>query len=94
VGNLIPDVCQQLCVAAQNGKWHDAEMFYARMNSVAAVYQKGRTLNESLAALKAAVHCRGLCAPVVLPPLQSLAEIEVEKIRGVMGQLQLLNAML
>ena len=94
VGNLIPDVCQKLCVAAQNGKWSDAEIFYSRMSDVAAVYQKGRTLNESLAALKAAVSCRGLCAPVVLPPLQSLAEIEVEKIRGVMEQLHLLNGIL
>jgi hypothetical protein len=61
------------------------------MSDVAAVYQKGRTLNESLAALKAAVSCRGLCAPDVLPPLQSLAKIEVEKIRGQMEQLHLLN---
>ena len=91
VGNLIPDVCQKLCVAAQDGKWSDAEIFYSRMSDVAAVYQKGRTLNESLAALKAAVSCRGLCASIVLPPLQSLAEMEVEKIRGVMEQLHLLN---
>jgi 4-hydroxy-tetrahydrodipicolinate synthase len=91
VGNLIPDVCQKLCVAAQNGRWSDAEIFYSRMSDVAAVYQKGRTLNESLAALKAAVSCRVLCAPVVLPPLQSLAAMEVEKIRSVMEQLHLLN---
>lgn len=91
VGNLIPDVCQKLCVAAENGQWNDAEIFYSRMSNVAAVYQKGRTLNESLAALKAAVHCRGLCTPDVLPPLQSLAETEVEEIRGQMRQLHLLN---
>lgn len=94
VGNLIPDVCQKLCNAAQNGRWSDAEIFYARMSNVAAVYQKGRTLNESLAALKAAVHCRGLCAPVVLPPLLSLSSAEVEKIRDVMAQLHLLNGIL
>lgn len=91
VGNLIPDVCQKLCAAAQSGQWSDAEMFYARMNSVAAVYQKGRTLNESLAALKVAVSCRGLCAPVVLPPLLSLSPAEVGQIRSVMEQLHLLN---
>jgi len=91
VGNLIPDICQQLCEAAQKSDWNQAEQLYARMNSVAAVYQKGRTLNESLAALKAAVHCRGLCAPDVLPPLHSLPAIEVEKIRTQMEQLHLLN---
>lgn len=91
VGNLIPDVCQQLCVAAQNADWLVAENLSARMNSVASLYQKGRTLNESLAALKAAVHCRGLCAPDVLPPLKSLPPIEVDKIRSQMELLHLLN---
>jgi dihydrodipicolinate synthase/N-acetylneuraminate lyase len=91
VGNLIPETCRQLCAAARKSDWHEAELLYARMNSVAAVYQKGRTLNESLAALKAAVHCQGLCAPDVLPPLHSLPKIEVEKIRGQMAQLHLLN---
>jgi len=91
VGNLIPDICQQLCAAAQRSDWSAAEQLSDRMSKVAAVYQKGRTLNESLAALKAAVHCRGLCAPDVLPPLHSLSAGEVEKIRGQMAQLHLLN---
>ena len=91
VGNLIPDVCHQLCVAAEKFDWRVAESLYSRMSAVAAVYQKGRTLNESLAALKAAVHCQGLCAPDVLPPLHSLPKIEVEKIRSQMAALHLLN---
>lgn len=91
VGNLIPEVCQQLCLAAQKADWGVAESLSARMSAVAAVYQKGRTLNESLAALKAAVSCRGLCAPDVLPPLKSLPPVEVDKIRGQMEQLHLLN---
>ena len=91
VGNLIPDVCHQLCVAAEKSDWRVAESLYSRMSAVAAVYQKGRTLNESLAALKAAVHCCGLCAPDVLPPLLSLPNIEVEKIRGELVALHLLN---
>ena len=91
VGNLIPDVCQQLCVAAERSDWGAAEQLFARMGSVAAMYQKGRTLNESLAALKAAVHCRGLCSSDVLPPLLSLSAGEVETIRGQMAQLNLLN---
>jgi 4-hydroxy-tetrahydrodipicolinate synthase len=91
VGNLIPDVCHQLCAAARKSDWSEAEQLYSRMNKVAAVYQKGRTLNESLAALKAAVHCRGLCAPDVLPPLLSLTAMEVENIRVQLEQLQLLT---
>jgi len=91
VGNLIPEVCHDLCVAAQAADWNTAGLHYARMSAVAALYQKGRTLNESLAALKAAVYCRGLCAPDVLPPLHSLPGAEVEKIRSQMAELHLLN---
>jgi 4-hydroxy-tetrahydrodipicolinate synthase len=91
VGNLIPEVCQQLCDAAKKADWNAAEQLSARMNAVALLYQKGRNLNESLAALKAAMHCRGLCAPTVLPPLRRVAEPELEKIRQQMGELHLLN---
>ena len=91
VGNLIPDVCHQLCVAAKKSDWSEVEKLSARMNSVAALYQKGRKLNESLAALKAAMHCRGLCESQVLPPLKKVSESELGKIRQQMSELHLLN---
>ena len=91
VGNLIPEVCRELCAAAQKADWNTAEQLSARMNSVAALYQNGRNLNESLAALKAAMHCRGLCAPQVLPPLRNVSATELEKIRRHMTELQLLD---
>jgi dihydrodipicolinate synthase/N-acetylneuraminate lyase len=61
------------------------------MNSVAALYQKGRNLNESLAALKAAMHLRGLCAPHVMAPLKLLTQSQLDILRGEMEQLHLLN---
>jgi 4-hydroxy-tetrahydrodipicolinate synthase len=91
VGNLIPDVCHQLCAAARKADWPAAEKSQARMMSVAGLYQKGRNLNESLAALKAAMHLRGLCAPVVVPPLRKVSTAELEKIRSQMNELHLLN---
>jgi len=91
VGNLIPEVCQGLCASAQRGDWAASAKQFSRMNTVAALYQKGRTLNESLAALKAAVSCRGLCAPHMLPPLQPISEAELASVRDQMSQLQLLN---
>ena len=94
VGNLIPDVCHQLCVAAKKADWAAADLRSARMNAVAALYQKGRNLNESLAALKAAMHCNGLCAPQVLPPLRQVSDAELEKIRHQMAELHLLNGKL
>jgi len=91
VGNLIPDVCGQMCAAARKADWVEVEKLSARMNAVAALYQKGRNLNESLSALKAAMHLRGLCAPQVMPPLRKVSEADLEKIRRQMSELQLLN---
>jgi 4-hydroxy-tetrahydrodipicolinate synthase len=91
VGNLVPDVCHQLCAAAERGDWAAAEIHFNRMNAVAALYQKGRTLNESLSVLKAAMCCRGLCSPYVLPPLHPVKESSLEKLRGEMERLHLLN---
>ena len=91
VGNLIPDVCHQICASAKKADWAAVEQSQARMMSVAGLYQKGRNLNESLAALKAAMHLRGLCAPLVMPPLKKVSAVELEKIRHQMGELHLLN---
>ena len=91
VGNLIPEICKKLCDSARKGDWTEAENHFLRMNEVAALYQKGRTLNESLAALKAALHFRGLCAPEILPPLKPLSEIELKTLRAEMSRLHLLN---
>jgi 4-hydroxy-tetrahydrodipicolinate synthase len=91
VGNLIPDVCENLCAAARRGDWAAASDCFSRMTTVSALYQKGRTLSESLSALKAAVSCRGLCAPHVLPPLRPVTETELITLRSQMSQLHLLN---
>jgi 4-hydroxy-tetrahydrodipicolinate synthase len=91
VGNLIPDVCHRICLAARAQDWRQVEELSARMNAVAALYQKGRTLNESLAVLKGAMSCRGLCLPHVLPPLRPLTPAQLEKLQGEMAGLQLLT---
>lgn len=91
VGNLIPNVCRQLCVAAKAGNWAEANSYFSRMNTVSELYQNGRSLNESLSVLKAAMHCRGLCAPYVLPPLRPLPPAQLDKLRRDMEELHLLN---
>ncbi|TAK91920.1 MAG: dihydrodipicolinate synthase family protein [Verrucomicrobia bacterium] len=91
VGNLIPEVCHQLYECARARDWTGVEQTAARMNSVAALYQGGRTLGESLAALKAALHVRGLCSPNVLPPLNPINGHELDKLRNQMGELRLLS---
>src|SRR4051812_28900198 len=90
-GKLIPDTCHKLCAAAKKADWAEAENFSTRMNTIAALYQKGRTLNESLSVLKAAMSCRGLCSPHVLLPLHPLTDSQMEKLRNEMERLHLLN---
>jgi dihydrodipicolinate synthase/N-acetylneuraminate lyase len=94
VGNLIPNVCHQFCASAKSGDWAKVNDHFLRMNEVAALYQNGRTLNESLSTLKAAMHCRGLCTEHVLPPLRPLSATQFEKLRGEMKHLHLLNGSL
>jgi 4-hydroxy-tetrahydrodipicolinate synthase len=89
VGNLIPEVCRQLCEATLKADWPATEMLAARMNSVASLYQKGRNLNESLAALKAAMHCHGFCGVDMLPPLHKVSPDELEQIRVGLSELNL-----
>ncbi|HNQ90083.1 MAG TPA: dihydrodipicolinate synthase family protein [Verrucomicrobiota bacterium] len=89
VGNLIPDVCHRLCAATESGNWTAATQHADRMSAVAALYQKGRTLGQSLAAIKCLLHLRGLCSPTVLPPLLPLAPAELEALRGEAAKLHL-----
>ncbi|MFO1487889.1 MAG: dihydrodipicolinate synthase family protein [Verrucomicrobiota bacterium] len=91
VGNLVPKACENLCTFAQRKDWTGVDREFSRMSTVAALYQKGRTLNESLSVLKAAVHCRGLCGPHVLPPLLPLPAGEIAALRREMSRLQLLD---
>ncbi len=89
VGNLIPDVCHQLCAALQRGDSNEAVGHAERMNAVAALYQTGRTLAQSLAAIKSLLHLRGLCSPAVFPPLLPFSSAELEALRSEAAKLNL-----
>jgi dihydrodipicolinate synthase/N-acetylneuraminate lyase len=58
---------------------------------VAALYQNGHTLAQSLAAIKGLLHLRGLCSPAVFPPLLPLAPDELEVLRAKAVKLQVLT---
>jgi len=91
VGNLIPEVCRDMWAAAKHKDWTTVNHCGVRMMTVAALYQNGRTLGESLAALKAALHCRGICGLNVLPPLIPLTEAELLPVRSALVALGLLT---
>jgi dihydrodipicolinate synthase/N-acetylneuraminate lyase len=80
VGNLVPRLCRELCESADAGDGSKAEQLGKRMMEVATLYQRGRTLGQSLAALKAAMSFYGLCSPMVLSPLLPLTQKEQDAI--------------
>lgn len=90
VGNLIPSACQQLWECARREDWPGAAQQAARMNSVAAVYQAGRSLGESLSALKGALSLRGVCDGAMLPPLSPLTNDALQALASELDRLKLL----
>jgi len=79
-GNLVPEWYKKLYQATQNGDSETAIKLQALTDEVAVLYQKDRTLGQSLAALKIMMHSVGLCAPTMMPPLTELSTEEVERI--------------
>jgi len=71
-GNLVPELWRELYESARAQKWDRVDTLQTQLNEVAQVFQRNRSLGESLAALKAAMEIRGLCGPTVLPPLHTL----------------------
>jgi len=71
VGNLAPVLCRELYDSAVKGDGECTATLNRRFMELAQVYQKGRTLMQSLTALKGAMSCLGLCGPHVFPPLKA-----------------------
>jgi 4-hydroxy-tetrahydrodipicolinate synthase len=53
-------------------------------DAIGEIYQKGRTLNQSLPALKIMMNTLHLCESYVLPPLEMLGEEERKQISAAM----------
>lgn len=78
-GNFTPGMFRRLYTAAMNGDKPTAMQMQDTTNEIAKIYQAGRTLGQSLTALKVMMQTDGLCTPDVLPPLTRLsAEEEAE----------------
>ena len=75
-GNYVPDMFQQLYLAAINGDLATANRLQDETNEIAKIYQKDRTLGQSLAALKVMMQTKGLCEPWMLMPLTRLSTEE------------------
>lgn len=92
VGNLLPALCQELYESGRAGDKSKTEQLEKKMMAAATLYQRGRTLGQSLAALKAAMSFHGLCSAAMLSPLLPLTEQELAALRQEMVSLGLAPA--
>lgn len=87
-GNFVPKMFNDLYNAAINGDMNTANMLQEKTNMIAKIYQEGRTLGESLTALKVMMQVDGLCEPHMLPPLTRLSAETENSITTLTKQLE------
>jgi 4-hydroxy-tetrahydrodipicolinate synthase len=71
-GNIVPEMYKNLYDAFVRGDYAEAERWQTATDEVAQTYQAGRTLGQSLAALKALMKTKGLCEAYMMPPLTEM----------------------
>lgn len=81
VGNLAPALCRELYDSAVRGDVTGTEALHRKLMAISGVYQNGRTLTQSLVALKAAMNWLGLCDPFMLPPAETAGSAERRAVR-------------
>ncbi len=79
-GNFVPQMFQALYEAAISGDMDTANRLQQETDAIARIYQKDRTLGQSLAALKVMMGTLNLCQPWMLMPLTRLPEEEEQAI--------------
>jgi 4-hydroxy-tetrahydrodipicolinate synthase len=80
-GNITPRLCHKLYQNAREKDWEAVEQYQQQLDQVGAVYQKNRSLGQSLAALKYLMSGKGLCGPTMLPPFQAVPSDDREQLR-------------
>ena len=76
-GNIVPEMYGKLYAAALNNDWKECNKWQEKTDKVAVIYQKDRTLGESLAALKVLMKGVRICNATMMPPLTELSESQV-----------------
>ncbi|MBQ9355796.1 MAG: dihydrodipicolinate synthase family protein [Prevotella sp.] len=79
-GNFVPQMFRQLYDAAIQGDCATAQRLQDETDAIARIYQKDRTLGQSLAALKVMMQTRNLCQPYMLMPLTRLTAEEEKEV--------------
>lgn len=91
VGNIVPDLFVRLYHAVLCGNLEQAERCQKRANDISDIFQKNKTLGQSLPILKAIMHVMGFCEPKVLPPLRDLTADQIRAIRETVDAMGLLQ---
>ena len=86
-GNFAPRIYVDLYEAAISGNLDKANEIQEQTNALSRIYQQGRILSQSLAALKVVMSELGLCGATVLPPLQGVSKQEHADIKAKMAEL-------
>jgi len=79
-GNVFPGLYQELYHAARAGEAQTAREYQSLADRISEVYQKGRSLSRSLAALKLCAAEMGLCESHVISPLLPVNGAEAAEI--------------
>jgi dihydrodipicolinate synthase/N-acetylneuraminate lyase len=87
-GNVAPSIYGEMLNAVEKGDEEKALELQKISDALGDVYQKGKTLGESLWALKVLMKEAGLCEPFVMPPLQPLSKEEEKKLAAALKELQ------
>ncbi len=90
-GNLVPELYHQMMGSAGRGNWDEVNALLEKAGRVTATFRRGRSMGQSLAALKAAMNVLGLCGPTVLPPLVPLDTDEQNKVRDALSGIGLMD---
>jgi dihydrodipicolinate synthase/N-acetylneuraminate lyase len=86
-GNLFPEIYAAMLNAVEEGNNEKAYEMQALSDVYGNVYQAGKTLGESLWALKLLMKEKGLCEAIVMPPLQAISAEEEIKLKNTFAQI-------
>lgn len=87
-GNLIPDVYSEMLEAIESGDHNKAYELQKLSDVYGSLYQSGKTLGESLWALKVLMKEKGLCESIVMAPLQGQSKEEEKRLIQSMKELK------
>lgn len=85
-GNFIPSIYHEMQEAVRQNDTTKALRMQELSDLYGSLYQKGRTLGESLWALKVLMSTHKLCQPIVMPPLQGSSQEDLLQLQEAYAQ--------